>query len=132
MTEQHPNVLRIMRGIQAFNENDIDTVKGIFSEDIVYRVPGRSPMAGEYRGIDEVGKLLQRARKLTGGTATIEPKVVLGDEKSVMVYGHATGKREGKRLDIDNAYLYQFDDDGKCIEARVIPADLYAYDKFWS
>ena len=76
MTEQHPNVIRIMRGIRAFNENDLDTVKGIFSEDIVYLIPGRRPMAGEYRGIDEVGKLLQRVRELTGGTGTIEPKVV--------------------------------------------------------
>jgi hypothetical protein len=47
MAEQHPNVLHYIRGIQAFNENDLNTVKEIFSENIVYRVTGRSLIAGE-------------------------------------------------------------------------------------
>jgi len=42
MTQQHPNVLRYMRVIRAFNENDLDTVKETCSENIVYRIAGRS------------------------------------------------------------------------------------------
>jgi len=49
-----------------------------------------------------------------------------------MVYGHATAQREGKTLDIDHAYLYRFDHEGKIIEGRTIPVDLYAFDEFWS
>ena len=49
IAEQHPNIISYMRGIQAFNENDLDTAKKFFSEDIVYRIPGRNPIAGEYR-----------------------------------------------------------------------------------
>jgi len=132
MAEQHPNVIRYMRGIQAFNENDLDTVKEIFSEDIVYRIAGRSPIAGEYRGLDEFGEALRRVKELSGGTIAFEPEVVLADDKSLVVYGRATAEREGKRLDIDHAYLYRFGDHGKVIEGRTIPVDLYAFDEFWS
>ena len=49
-----------------------------------------------------------------------------------MPYGRATAEREGKRLDIDHAYLHLFDDEGKVIEGRTIPVDLYALDDCWS
>lgn len=132
MTQQHPNVLRYMRVIRAFNENDLDTVKETCSENIVYRIAGRSPIAGEYRGIEQFGKALQLVKELSGGTITFEPKVILADDKHVMVYGRATAQREGKTLDIDHAYLYGFGDEGKLIEGRTIPVDLYAFDEFWS
>jgi ketosteroid isomerase-like protein len=132
MAEQHPNILRYMRGLRAFNENDLNTAKETFSENIVYRIAGRSPIAGEYHGIEQFGKLLQLVKKLSGGTFTVEPQVVLADDQAVMVYAHVTAQREGKTLDIDQAYLYRFDKEGKVIKGRAIPVDLYACDSFWS
>lgn len=132
MMSQHPNLLRCMRGMQAFNEDDFDTVNRIFSKDVVYRIAGRSPIAGEYVGILQLDKLLKIVKEMSGGTMAIDPQVVLADDHSVMMYAHVTAQREGKMLDIDNAYLYRFDDTGKIIEGRTIPVDLYAFDAFWS
>jgi ketosteroid isomerase-like protein len=132
MAEQHPNVLRYVRGIRAFNENDVATAMEVFSENIIYRIAGRSPLAGEYRSFDEFARALRRFRKLSGNTLAVEPKVVLADDRALMVYAHVTAEREGKRLDIDHAYLYLFDDEGKVVEGRTIPVDLYAFDEFWS
>jgi ketosteroid isomerase-like protein len=132
MAEQHPNVLRYMRGIRAFNENDLNTAKETFSENIVYRIAGKSPIAGEYRGIEQFSKALQLVKELSGGTIKLEPQIILADKQAVMVYGRATAKREGKTLNIDHAYLYKFDEEGKIIEGRTIPVDLYAFDAFWS
>lgn len=120
-----------MRSVQAFNDNDLETTKEFFREDVVWRVPGRSPIAGEYHGLDEVGTFLQQVRDLTS-EATIEPDVILADDRSVMVHARVSGKREGKRYDNDQAYLCRLDDEGKVFEVRVIPVDLYAYDEFWS
>lgn len=75
MAEQHPNVLRYLRVIRAFNENDLDTVKELCSENIVYRIAGRSPVAGEYRGIEQFGKVLQLVKELSGGIIAFEPQV---------------------------------------------------------
>lgn len=132
MAEQHPNVLRYIGVIRAFNENNLDAVEEICSEHVVYRIAGRSLIAGEYRGIEQFDRALQLVKELSGGTIKFEPQVILADDQAVMVYGHATAQREGKTLDIDHAYLYRFDNEGKIIEGRTIPVDLYAFDEFWS
>jgi ketosteroid isomerase-like protein len=132
MVKEHPNLLRYMYTIRAFNDNDLDKAGKYCSEDIVYKIAGRSPIAGEYRGIEQFDKALKLVKELSGGTIRFEPQVVLADDRSVMVYGHATAQREGKKLDIDHAYLYRFDEEGKIIEGRTIPVDLYAFDEFWS
>jgi ketosteroid isomerase-like protein len=132
MVERHPNIQRYICVIRAFNENNLDAVEEICSEHVVYRIAGRSPIAGEYRGIEQFDRALQLVKELSGGTIKFEPQVVLADDQAVMVYGHATAQREGKTLDIDHAYLYRFDHEGKIIEGRTIPVDQYAFDEFWS
>jgi ketosteroid isomerase-like protein len=132
MAKQHTNVSRYMRAIQAFNENDLNEASLTFSEDVVYRIAGRSRLAGEYRGIEQFDKVLRLAKELSGGTIKFEPQTILADNKAIMVYGRATAKREEKMLDVDHAYLYRFNEEGKIIEGRTIPVDLYAFDEFWT
>jgi ketosteroid isomerase-like protein len=132
MAEQHPNILRYMHTIKAFNDNDLNAASEYCSEDIVYRIVGRSPIAGEYRGIEQFDNALKLVKELSGETIKFEPQVVLADNQAVMVYGHATAQREGKTLNTDHAYLYRFNNGGKIIEGRTIPVDLYAFDEFWS
>ncbi len=103
-----------------------------FNDDIVYLVLGRSPIAGEYRGIEEYYRFLQRLKGLIGGESIIEPRVVLADNKSLVVYGRVRTRRKVKSYDNDQAYLFRLGNDGKVIEGRVIPVDLYAFDEFWS
>ena len=68
MAEQHPNILRYMHTIRAFNDNDLDAASKYCSEDIVYRVAGRSLIAGEYRGIEQFDRALKLVKELSGGT----------------------------------------------------------------
>ena len=58
MAEQHPNIVRYRNALQAFNDNELDTAKKAFTRDVVYRFPGRSPIAGEYHGIEQFLKVL--------------------------------------------------------------------------
>jgi ketosteroid isomerase-like protein len=132
MAKQHPNIMRYMHMIQAFNKNNLEAANKYCSENIVYNIAGNSLIAGEYRGIKQFDKALKLVKELSGGTIKFEPQVVLADDKAVMVYGHATAQRDDKTLDIDHAYLYRFNEEGRIIEGRTIPVDLYAFDDFWS
>ena len=132
MAAQHPNALRYRYALQAFNDNELDTAKKVFSKDIVYQFPGRSPIAGEYRGIEQFFKVLHLMKDMTAGTFTVEPKIIMANDEGVMVYARATAQREGKTLDIDQVNLYRFNEDGIIFEGRIIPVDLYAFDEFWS
>ena len=48
--EQHPNVTLIMHIWEAFDKNDLEAIGRMVSEDIVYRVSGRGPLSGIYKG----------------------------------------------------------------------------------
>jgi hypothetical protein len=50
----HPNVELLRRGYAAYNTGDMATINELFADDIEWHVPGRSELAGDYHGKDEV------------------------------------------------------------------------------
>ena len=129
-TKGKNNVTLLMHIWEAFNRNDLETVKKMVSEDIVYRVSGRGPLSGRYEGRLMFMKVLEKAKELSGATITVKPIVTLADDEYVFVLGRATGRRGEKVLDIEHCYLYRFSN-GKLVEGRTMPVDLYEFDEFW-
>lgn len=132
MPDQHPNLATYIRLMQAFNAGNMTTVQQCMSESVVYHAPGKSPLAGEYVGIDAFRQLFDEITKAADGTMKHAPLHILADDQAVMVYNNVTGTRNGKHYDGDVAYLFRFDEGGKIYEGRTIPVDLYAFDEFWS
>lgn len=131
MSSPHPNVTRLLAGMAAFNANDIEAVKATFHPDLVYRVMGRSALAGEYRGLEAYGRVVQLVRELSGGTALLAPEITLADDQTVMIVARQTAQRQGKEYAGRNVYFFRFNAAGQCIEGNTIPVDQYAFDAFW-
>jgi ketosteroid isomerase-like protein len=129
-TKGKNNVTLLMHIWEAFNRNDLEAVNKMVSEDIVYRVSGRGPVSGIYTGRLAFMKVLEKVKELSGGTITVRPIVTLADDAHVFVLARATGRRGGKVLDIEHRYLYRFSN-GKLVEGRTMPVDLYEFDEFW-
>ena len=60
MTDLHPNVPTYLHAIDAFNRDDLAAVRDYVRADVVYRIPGRSRVAGEFRGIGGFAEILRR------------------------------------------------------------------------
>jgi uncharacterized protein len=43
----HPNEELVRRDYDAFAKGDMDTVRELFDPELVWRFPGRSPLAGD-------------------------------------------------------------------------------------
>jgi ketosteroid isomerase-like protein len=127
----HPHVLLYRKMIAAFNANRIGEAVEIFHPDVVYTIPGKSPIAGQTRGIEAHLEMLRRIRERSGGTLRLEPRSVLADDVHLLIYGRVTAQREGKGLDTDHCVAFRFEA-GRIVEGRTIPVDLYAFDDFWS
>jgi hypothetical protein len=56
----HPNEEVVRTGYDAFSRGDMDTLRGLFVDDVVWHIPGRSPLAGDHRGVDAVLGYLAR------------------------------------------------------------------------
>jgi ketosteroid isomerase-like protein len=126
----HPNVDLLNRGYDAFDKGDLETIRGLFADDIVFHVPGRSQVAGDYRGIDEVFTFFGKLIELTGGTFKIERHTVLADDEHGTVLLRVTAERDGKSLSVNSVDVHHIKD-GKVTEFWTFTDDLYTEDEFF-
>jgi uncharacterized protein len=131
MTDAHPNLVTYLLAIDAFNRNDLDAVRAHVRADVVYRIPGRSTVGGEFRGIGGFAEILRRLRDESDGTIELTPLVVLADDDNVIARARLTAQRGGKRLDTENCYAFRFVD-GKLADGQVFLSDPERVDDFWS
>jgi ketosteroid isomerase-like protein len=127
----HPNEDLLRKGYEAFQKADLDTLRQLFDANIVFHTPGRSPISGDQKGVDEVLGFFGRLVQETGGTFKIEVHDILANDEHGVALFRATGKRKGKTLDQNTVNVFHVRN-GKVTEAWGHPEDLYAADEFWS
>jgi ketosteroid isomerase-like protein len=128
----HPNEDVIRRMFEAYRRGDEATLRQVLAEDVVYHLPGRSPMAGAYRGRDEVLALWDRQKAYLGGQPyRVEPLGSVADDQHVVLLARGEAETNSQTLTWRAANIYQVRD-GQVVECRVFIQDLYAFDEFWS
>jgi len=127
----HPNEDLARKGYKAFSAGDMDTVRTLFADDIVWHLPGRNPLSGDYKGQGEVFGLFAKNMEMTGGTFRLEVHDVLANGEHIVAMVVATAQREGKRLEDRQVHVLHAKD-GKITEFWAHPGDQYAIDEFWS
>jgi ketosteroid isomerase-like protein len=128
----HPNEQRFRDGYDAFGRGDVDALRNeYFTEDIVWHSPGRNPLSGDYRGIDEVMKSFQDFFQRTQGQVRLDIHDVLANDEHGVVIGTIVGDLNGKSIDDHYTHVVHFRD-GKVSESWILQEDLYAADEFFS
>lgn len=127
----HPNEQVVRDGFAAFSAGDMDALRRIIAADAIWHIPGRSPLSGSYKGVDEVLGFFARTMERSGGTFAIDLHDVVGNDEHVFAAYGVSGKREGKTLR-DNAVLVFHVRDGRVTEAWASSGDQYATDEFWT
>lgn len=111
----------------------IDAVLELLAEDIVWHVPGGSPIAGDHRGIARVTEYFETRRKLANATMRMRPgeSISAGDALAQFVEGSAV--LDGQRVSWKTIGVYRADADRRCIgEVWLIPLDSELFDRIWS
>jgi ketosteroid isomerase-like protein len=127
----HPNEELVRRGYEAFAKGDLQTLNGLFADDIVWHTPGRNPIAGDHKGKDQVFGLFGKVAELSGGTFGLDIHDVLADDEHAVVLATAHGEREGKSIHDNQVHVFHVSN-GKVTEFWGHAGDLYAVDEFWS
>jgi uncharacterized protein len=127
----HPNEELSRRGYEAFAAGDMETLSSMFREDIVWHVRGRSPLAGDHRGIDGVLGYFGRTMELTDGTFQVEVQSIYPSERGVASVHIARGQRSGRTLE-DRQVLESVVQDGKFAEVWQYNHDQYGLDEFFA
>ena len=127
----HPNVERMRKGYDAFGRGDMDYLRNeMFADDVVFHVTGDNPLAGDYKGIDEVFGFFGRLMEMSGGTFSLEVHDVLANDEHGVGLVRTRAEREGKRIDINASHVFHLRD-GKITENWTLVEDSRPFDDFW-
>jgi ketosteroid isomerase-like protein len=116
----------------AGEDPDGAALREVLTDDIVWHVPGSSPIAGTYRGIDAVLGYVARRRDLANETFRMHPGDLLtgeGDRVAVLTDGTATIGGVEHRWSTVGLYRLR---DGRVAETHLLPLDPVAFDRIWT
>ena len=128
----HPNEGLIRKAYDAFGRGDLETVGKLFADDIVFHVPGRSALSGDYVGKEQTFGVFGRLAEITGNTFRTEVYDILASDQHAVALQQWTAEREGKRPLNDRHVAVFRIRDGKVTEIWHHAADLYAHDEFFT
>ncbi len=130
MGSAHQNEILLRLAYDAQARGDIDAYLDLLSDDVVLHIAGRSRIAGDYHGKDEIRRHFAEVAALSGGTLRTEIHDVLAGEDHVVGLVKANAERDGATVDLPRVHVWHVRK-GKLSEAWIHPADQYAYDSFW-
>ncbi|HVB94007.1 MAG TPA: nuclear transport factor 2 family protein [Acidimicrobiales bacterium] len=116
---------------EDFESGDLDLLGVVMAEEVVWHEPGRSSLAGHYKGPKQVLGFLGELKARSSGTFKIEVLDVLSEAERAVVLQRETAMKNGKILDVIAAVEFEIHH-GKITEATVYQHDAYAFDEFWA
>jgi ketosteroid isomerase-like protein len=118
---------------EAFLGGDLAAAAEFLHPAVVLHVPGTHPLAGEFRGLDEVLGFVLASQEIIGpGTETIELLDVLGGTHHAAAYCRVTANRPDHRpLDNLTVHLLRIGD-GRVVELWFHDYDGVSVDAFWN
>lgn len=122
----------VRRGYDAFNRQDVDTLRTILAHDVQQHVPGSSQLAGEYKGIDAVLGYYGKLGELTQGSFRADLVDVFGDAHGHVTAMHQiTATRNGTTRVSRGTILFTFLGD-RATDLLEMHADLPGDDAFFA
>jgi ketosteroid isomerase-like protein len=122
---------RLGEAMAAVSQGDIERFgELLLSDDVVWHWPGRSSVAGDYRGRAAAVGLIQGFGQLTQGRLRVEPIDILEGRDHLMAFTHVTAQAEGRQLDVVMADAMRFGPDGRVEEYWTLSNDQAAVDAF--
>jgi len=126
-----PRVRAVLSYQRQVGAGDPDSARAIFWPDVIYTVPGHSPLAGTHRGPDEVMGYFGQLYALTDGTYAISRMhwTTSADRVGLLTRNHAT--RDGRSLAWDELIVFTFVDGRKKSIAH-FSGDQYGVDELFA
>jgi uncharacterized protein len=128
-TKEHPNITLIKNYYAAYAQGDLNQLRRFFASDIIWRIPGHHPLAGEKRGVDEV---LAFFAQLAKGNFKAEPIFFQAQGDYVVDIHRGWSNVEDGQPGVDQLFALMFKiKDGKIVEAQNFLTDQHQADAFF-
>ncbi|ADB74779.1 nuclear transport factor 2 family protein [Geodermatophilus obscurus] len=129
MPHQNESMLRDVYSAAA--EADVERLRQLIHPEVVWHVPGRNVLTGDYKGFAEVLGLFGQLAAMTDGTFQSELHDVVANDEHVVGLHTERGQRSGCSLEARLALVGHVRD-GRLSEVWEGHLDAEAFDSFWS
>ena len=116
---------------EMYAGGDLEPVEELLAEDIVWHVPGKSPIAGDHRGREAVIAYFRRRRELAGGELRIIHHGSVHNADTVVQLADGEAVLGGHPARWRTAGVYRVAG-GRIAEAWLVPLELDEFDRLWS
>lgn len=127
----HPNEEALQRGYDAFGTGDIETVMGLFTDDIQWHVPGQNLVSGDYSGKEQVGGFFGKLVELSDGTFSVDVHDIMANDEHAVGLVFLRAERNGKTLAANGAHVWHVNN-GQFSEFWSCVFDQQTFNDFWS
>ncbi|MDP9224564.1 MAG: nuclear transport factor 2 family protein [Actinomycetota bacterium] len=127
----HPNLDLLRRGYDAYVSGDMATINELFADDVVWHVAGRSPLAGDHTGKEQVFGFFGKLQEMSDGTSKIDVHELLASDTHGVALVTESATRNGKHNQSNAVHVLHLRD-GKVTEFWDAHPDQYTVDDFWS
>jgi ketosteroid isomerase-like protein len=131
---EHPNIERMKRYAHAWMMGDQAGAMSHFADDVLMHIPGRNPLAGDYRGHAGFQQYAERLGEILGEGGSFAVTgfhdILANDDHAIgLVHEKAERPSAGKSIELNRVVVYDLRD-GKIAEIWIHDADQYALDEF--
>ncbi len=125
----HPHRAITLRLWDAIAGSDIAALHALLAPKAVWRIYGRSPLAGTYNGVEAIMAFLARVGELSDDLNAELMDVFVSDRGAVVRYA-VEARRGRRRLEGERLLMIRIED-GVVVESIFVPLDQERYDRFW-
>lgn len=130
MAVEHPNATLVRRAYAAQAAGDLDSYLGLLTDDFALHIPGRSQIAGTFRGREAMRRHFADIARLSGGTFRTSVHDVTGSDDHVMALVEAWAEQRGIVVELPRIHVWHVRD-GMLSELWLHPVDQAAFDAYW-
>jgi len=127
---EHVNAELFRRGYAAFGAGDLDTVRSLTADDVVWHNPGNNRLSGDYVGIEATIGFFLKLFEESGGTFKLEVHDILANDDHAVALVTASASRGDASFSSRAAHIVHIRD-GKLTESWFFGEDQAAADAFW-
>ena len=121
----------LTRQREMYAGGDLEAAGELLAEDVVWHVPGTSPIAGDYHGREAVTGYFRRRRALAGGAIRVTKAGEAHHEEALVQLADGRAPLGGQEVIWRTAGVYRVAD-GKISEAWLVPLDQEHFDRVWA
>jgi len=127
---EHPNALIAKRAWRAVSEADVDTLRMLWTEDIVWHVTTRNPWYGDHVGQDAILEYLANLGD-SGDAYNSSLEDVLASDERTLLFCSVSAERKGRSVESHYVILARLEGE-KIAEVWTMPVEPDVLANYWA